>query len=84
MTSSKDLNGAEMIISVRITPNAKKPEITKLDGGSYKIKVDAPATDGKANARLIKILSDYFKVSKSSVSIVKGHRSREKVLEVLV
>ncbi len=83
MVPIKDLNGAEMITRVRITPNAKKPEITKLDGGSYKIKVDAPAIGGKANVRLIEILSDYFKISKSSIRIVKGLRCREKILEIL-
>lgn len=84
MVSIKDLNGAEMIIQVRITPNAKKSEITELGNNGYKIKVDAPAIGGKANVRLIEILSDYFNVPKSSIRMVKGHRSREKVLEILV
>lgn len=71
-----------MIIRAKITPNAKKPEITQVDGNKYKIKVDAPASDGKANARLIEILSDYFKIPKSSVSIVKGHRSKNKLVDI--
>lgn len=71
-----------MIISVRVIPNSKKPEITELGSNCYKIKVDAPASDGKANARLIEILSDYFKIPKSSIRIVKGHKSKNKLVDI--
>lgn len=70
-----------MIISVRVTPNAKKLEITKT-GGIYRIKLDAPASGGKANARLIEVLADYFSVKKSSVRIVRGIKSRSKTVSI--
>ncbi|MFH1106012.1 MAG: DUF167 domain-containing protein [Candidatus Aenigmatarchaeota archaeon] len=71
-----------MIFSVRTIPNSKKPEITKSGNNCYKIKVDAPANGGKANARLIEILSGYFKMPKSSISIVKGHKSKNKLVDI--
>ncbi|TAL47389.1 DUF167 domain-containing protein [archaeon] len=72
-----------MIISVRTIPNAKKPQILKEED-SYKVKVDAQAQDGKANSRLIEILADHFGVSKSSVSIIKGLKSRNKIVEIKI
>jgi uncharacterized protein YggU (UPF0235/DUF167 family) len=35
-----------------------------------------------ANIELIKIISKYFKVSKSEVNIVKGLRKKSKVVEI--
>jgi uncharacterized protein YggU (UPF0235/DUF167 family) len=39
--------------------------------------------EGKANARLREILAKYFSVPKSSIQILKGKCSRNKVVEVL-
>jgi len=71
-----------MIINVKVSPNSKKAEVEKIDGDIFKVKVDARAEDGRANRRLIEILSDYFDVAESSVSILKGLKSRNKIVEV--
>jgi uncharacterized protein len=71
------------VLSIRVIPNSKKPEITKLSEDSYRIKIDAPAVDGKANARLLELLADYLGIRKSSLSIVKGIRNRDKVIKIL-
>jgi uncharacterized protein (TIGR00251 family) len=71
-----------MEISVSIVPNSKKAEIVKVSENNYKIRVDAPASKNKANKRLIEILSEHFKVSKSSISIIKGLKSRNKIVEI--
>ncbi|MBI2542972.1 MAG: DUF167 domain-containing protein [Candidatus Aenigmarchaeota archaeon] len=72
-----------MIIAVKVIPNSKKLEITKTGENIYRIKLNAPAVEGKANSRLVEVISDYFSVPKSSVTIVKGHKSRKKILEIL-
>ncbi len=71
-----------MIISVRATPNAKKPEVKKTGENEYYVKVDSPADKGKANARLIEILSEHFGAKKSSIFIEKGRKSRDKLVEI--
>ena len=71
-----------MKINVLVVPNSKDSGVTKVDETNYKIRVDAPALDGKANKRLIEILSDYFKVKKSSISIIKGLKSKNKIVEI--
>jgi uncharacterized protein (TIGR00251 family) len=71
-----------MILSVKIVPNSKKLEIIKLSENNYKIKLDERAVEGKANSKLIETLSDYFNVKKSSINIVKGIKSRNKIVEI--
>lgn len=73
-----------MRINVKVTPNAKVPAVVKADGDSYNIKVNVPARDGKANVRLIEMLAEHFNVPKSQVRILKGHKSRNKVVEILI
>ncbi|MDG6906573.1 MAG: DUF167 domain-containing protein [Nitrososphaerota archaeon] len=70
-------------IKVRVTPNARKVEVSRLGDSEFEVKVDARASEGKANKRLIEILSEYFKVSKSRVRILKGQKSREKIIELI-
>ena len=69
-------------IRVRVTPNAKKPLVTRIADGSFEAKVDERAEGGKANKRLLEILSEHLGVPKSSLRILRGARSREKLIEV--
>jgi hypothetical protein len=76
-----------MKINIHITPNAKKSEVLgeEMDlfgGKTLKVKVSAPPVEGKANKELIKILSEYFDVPKSKISIVSGDKSRNKIIEI--
>ncbi len=71
-----------MLIHVKVIPNSKKPEVEKISDNHFKIRVDAKAEDGRANRGLIEIISEYFKVSKSSVTISKGLKSKNKIIKI--
>ncbi len=71
-----------LLIDVRVVANSKKAEVKMRSEGMYEVKVDAPAVDGKANSRLVEILSDYFKVPKSKIRLVRGNRSRNKTIDI--
>lgn len=71
----------KQLIKIKVIPNAKKNKVVESEG-LFKVYVNAPAVDGKANKALIKVLSEYFDVRKSSVRIIRGEKSREKVVEV--
>lgn len=73
-----------MRISVRVVPNAREPGVLLTAEGIYHVRVDAKAVGGKANRRLIEILSDHFHVPKSSISLLSGSKSREKTFEIAV
>ena len=71
------------IFTVKVIPNAKKPSIEKEDQNVYLVRVDAPAVGGKANRRLIELLAKHFGVKKSAIHIIKGEKSREKIIELV-
>ena len=71
-----------MKINVSVNPNSKYSQVTKLSDYDYKVKVDAPAQDGKANERLIEILARHFEVANTCVSIVKGFKSKRKIVDI--
>lgn len=70
-----------MILQVRVVPNAKQEKIFE-EGDRFKVYLTAPAEQGKANKALIRLLAKYFNVKKSQVQIIKGDKSRNKVIEI--
>ena len=71
-----------MIVNVRVTPRARVQKIV-ADGDILRVYTNAAPTDGAANAAVIKMLSKHFDVPKSSISIVRGETSHDKVVEII-
>ncbi len=71
-----------MIIRVRLIPNASKNEIVGKEEGIYKIRLTAPPIDGRANEALIQFLANRLDIAPSLISIVKGHASKQKSVEI--
>ncbi|MFH1029737.1 MAG: DUF167 domain-containing protein [bacterium] len=71
-----------MLLNIKVIPRAKKNEVIKIDEGHYRARLTAAPVNGKANEALIKVLSEYFGVSKSAVVIVRGEKGREKAIEI--
>ena len=74
------INHTTAIITVRVTPNAKKNCLSLRPDGTFQVRITAPATEGKANKSLLKYLGKITGVRASRISIVKGEKSRNKVL----
>ena len=72
-----------MKIAVNVVPNAKQADVLEESENNFRVKVDAPPKEGKANKRLIEILAQYFDVAKSKIKIVKGEKSRQKIVEII-
>jgi len=72
-----------MRIRVKVKPNAGRNELKKISEDFYEVKVSVPPEKGKANQRVIELLSKHFKVPKSSVSLISGISFKEKVFEIL-
>ena len=70
-----------MTIKVRLIPRSKKARVEDFSEG-LKVFTAQPAIEQRANKELISILSKYYNVRKSGVSIVKGFKSRNKVVEI--
>ena len=72
-----------MKIKVIVKPNAKKQKVEKISEVEYRVFVNAPPTEGKANEAVIHALSSFFDVKKSAIQILTGLHSRIKMIEVL-
>jgi len=69
-------------LSVRIIPNASKTEVAGKEGATWKIRVSAPPIEGRANEALVDFLSDVLDVPKTSIQIIKGYSSKQKILDI--
>jgi uncharacterized protein len=59
-----------MKITVHVKPNARRETVTVRADGVYDVQVAVPPVEGKANERLIELLSDLFRRPKSSIQIL--------------
>jgi uncharacterized protein len=67
---------------VRVQPRASKDEIAGVIGGALKVRLQAPALEGRANEALVELLAQLLKTPKSAVRILAGERSRAKRIEI--
>ena len=72
-----------MLFMVRVIPNAKEARLTITGETTIEVRVDEQATGGRANKRLCEILSEHFDIPKSRITIVKGEKSRDKIVEII-
>lgn len=70
-----------MTIKVRVIPGSKKQQIMVFEQG-LKVYLREPALEGRANKKLIEVLADYYNVRKYSITIVKGQKQRDKIIEI--
>jgi uncharacterized protein len=69
-------------ISIRVKPRASRSRILRAHGLSIEASIAAPPVDGAANAELLLLLASALGVSKSSLRLVLGETSKNKVVEV--
>ena len=76
-----------MNIIVKVTPNSSKNEILKetdfLGKDIFKVKTKAKPQNNKANNFIIVLLAKYFGVSKNNVKIIRGLKSKIKIVKIL-
>lgn len=68
--------------TVRVQPRASADQIAGEIQGALKIRVTAPATEGRANEALCRLLAQRLKVPQSAVRIARGEHSRTKQMEI--
>ncbi|MFH1232034.1 MAG: DUF167 domain-containing protein [Planctomycetota bacterium] len=71
-----------MLLNIKVIPRASKNEVKEESTGQYKIYLTAPPIDGKANDALIEILASHFHIAKQQIKIVRGLKSRHKIVEI--
>lgn len=87
MTSPYRLGHDHLLLAVRLTPNGGRDafdgvEVSADSQSHLKARVTAVPEKGKANKALIVLLSKSLKVPKSTITVVSGETSRQKILRI--
>jgi len=67
-------------LPVRAVPRASENEIQGVHGDALKVRLQAPPVEGKANAALIRFLSDELDIPRSQLSVAFGETGRNKAV----
>jgi uncharacterized protein len=70
------------LLRLKITPTAPANAVLGESDGVIRLKLQASAVEGKANAALVAFLAKTLQVAKAAVSLKGGRRSRLKQVEV--
>ena len=81
MLKLNERDGA-VTLTVRVQPRSPRNEIVGEHAGAIKIKIAAPPVDGKANEECRRFLAKVLRVSATSVEIISGDSSRDKVVRI--
>jgi hypothetical protein len=69
------------LLKVRVKIQSKK-EYVDFKDGIYYVYTNSPARDNRANISVIELLSKHLDIPKSYISIKKGLKSKNKVIEI--
>lgn len=72
----------EQILSVKVVPRAKMAGVA-MQKDVFVCRVTAPAEDGRANDAALKLLAKYLHLPSTRLTIVRGQRSRQKLIRVI-
>ena len=73
---------AGVVVRVRVQPRASRAEIVGQYGEQLRVRLTAPPVDQAANKALTNLIAKALGVRRSQVSLLSGHKSRDK--QVLV
>jgi hypothetical protein len=72
----------ETVLTIRVVPGSSVNKIVASEGGILRVKLTAPAVEGRANEALIAFLAKRLRVPKGKVTIVSGPFSRVKRVRI--
>jgi uncharacterized protein len=69
-------------LRIKAVPNARSDEVMGWSGEDLRVKVRAPALDGRANDALCSFLADRLGLPHRAVRLVHGEKSRQKLVAI--
>lgn len=76
------LQANTLVLRCVIQPKASCDEIIGVQDERLKIRITAPPVDGKANAHLIRYLSDVLDIPRSRIELANGDTGKRKTLHI--
>ena len=67
---------------VQVKTRSKKEGVSQGPQGELIVAVNVPPIEGRANERVIELLSDHLGVPKSRIHLIRGEKSKQKVFRV--
>jgi uncharacterized protein (TIGR00251 family) len=71
-----------ILLTLKVRPGSPKKGIEGVSGDTLMVKLTSEPRGGIANEQLIDLLSEELHIRKSLINIIKGHKSRHKVIEI--
>ena len=73
-----------VLLAVKLQPRASANEIVPHHGAGdeLRVRVTAPPVDAAANEALVRLLAERLDCARSSIELVRGHKSRHKVVKL--
>lgn len=75
-------DGDDLLLVIHAQPGARQSAFAGLHGEALKVRLAAPAQEGRANRELCRFLAEAFGVPPSRVALLAGDSSRHKRVRV--
>ena len=69
-------------VQVQVKTRSSRETVEVVDETHLIVRVGVPPVDGKANLRIIELLSEHFRVPKSKIQLISGPKSKVKIFEI--
>ncbi len=69
-------------LPIKAVPNAPRNAVAGWVGDALKVKVHAPALEGRANEELCDFLAEALQLPRRAVTLFQGDKSRQKVVQI--
>jgi uncharacterized protein (TIGR00251 family) len=69
-------------LAIKAIPNAPRNAVVGWLGDALKVKVHAPALEGRANDELCEFIADTLGLPRRAVTVALGDKSRQKLLQI--
>lgn len=69
-------------VTVKAVPRAACDQVAGWTGDELKVRVRAPALEGRANEALCEFLAEALGLGRRAVTVVAGEKSRRKVVRI--
>jgi uncharacterized protein len=69
-------------LELKTIPNAPRTAVVGWLGSALKIKVHAPALEGRANDALLEFLADELGLARRAITLMRGDKSRQKIIRI--
>jgi len=72
-----------MLIKIHVLPRSSRSEVAgEMANGDLKVKLTSAPVDGKANEELITVLAKHYGTNKNNITIKRGNKGKNKLIEI--